>query len=123
MNASEALEPIRAFCAGLPGVSERLSHGSPAFFAGRCFATVTDRHHGVPWVALWCAADPAFQIAMVAAHPEVYFVPPYVGRRGWLGVRLGRGLAAEALENHLLEAYRRVAGARLLASLEARGVA
>lgn len=84
---------MRAICSELPGVEERLSHGTPAFFArGRMFAQVWDDHHGDGRLALWCAAPPLAQETLVEAEPERFFRPPYVGPRGWLGVRLDHGV-------------------------------
>jgi hypothetical protein len=51
-----------------------------------------DNHHGDGRVAIWCAASPGMQEALVEGEPEHYFRPPYVGHRGWLGVHLNRGL-------------------------------
>jgi len=51
---------------------------------------VWDDHHGDGVLALWCAAPIGAQAAMLEADPERFFRPPYVGHRGWLGVRLDR---------------------------------
>jgi hypothetical protein len=51
-----------------------------------------DNHHGDGRFAIWCAAPEGMQRMLVSADPDKYFVPPYVGHRGWLGVRLDRGL-------------------------------
>ena len=48
-------------------------------------------HHGDGRFAIWCAAAEGMQQMLVEADPERFFVPPYVGHRGWLGVRLDRG--------------------------------
>jgi hypothetical protein len=86
---SSALERVRAICRDLAGSEERLSHGSPAWFVrGRQFAHYWDDHHGDGRLALWCAAPAGMQEALTVADPERFFVPPYVGHRGWLGVRL-----------------------------------
>jgi hypothetical protein len=118
MNTNQLLEHIRAYCLQLPEVSERLSHGTPTFFVQKkSFFIYTNNHHNVGWVALWCAATKDFQEAMVKQNPSAYFVPPYVGHRGWLGVRLDAGLELGVLENHLLEAYCCVAPSKLQALL------
>lgn len=92
-DAAATLERVRAHCLSLPGTSERLSHGSPTFFvAKRTFVMFLDNHHGDGRLALWCAAPPGIQAGLVESDPECYFVPPYVGHRGWVGVRLDRGL-------------------------------
>jgi hypothetical protein len=66
-------------------------------------------HHGDGRFAIWCAAPAGLQQALVEADPELYFVPPYVGHRGWLGVRLDRGLEDEALAGILEDAYGEIA--------------
>ncbi len=107
------LELIRAACLALPDTSEQLSHGSPAFFVrGRQFLTVLTDHHGDGRFAIWCAAAPLVQGDLVEADPEVFFAPPYVGHRGWLGVRLDRGLAWGSLERIVRDAHAAAAGRR-----------
>src|SRR3954471_9049792 len=88
----EALRRIRAVCLPLPEVTERRSHGAPTFFVRgkRSFAMVLTNHHGDGRFAIWCAAPEGEQRLLVEAAPERFFVPPYVGVRGWLGVRLDR---------------------------------
>ena len=93
MTKAEALEAVREICLGLPETSERLSHGAPTFFirGKRSFATVWDNHHDDGRFALICAAPEGMQSALVEADPERFYVPPYVGHRGWIGVRLDGG--------------------------------
>jgi pimeloyl-ACP methyl ester carboxylesterase len=107
-----ALGRIRELCLALPGTEERLSHGSPTFFfrGKRAFASYLDDHHGDGRLAIWCAAPPGMQNAFVGHDPERYFVPPYVGHRGWLGVRLDRGLPWDDVAGALEDAYETVAG-------------
>jgi hypothetical protein len=87
-----ALARVRKLCLSLPDVSERPSHGAPTFFFGgkKSFATFLDNHHGDGRLAVWCAAPPDAQAMLVDSDPEVFFVPPYVGHLGWVGVRLDR---------------------------------
>jgi hypothetical protein len=112
------LEEIRGVCSALPETSERLSHGAPTFFVRgkRAFALVVDDHHGDGRFALWCAAPVGMQAMLVEADPERFFVPPYVGHRGWLGFRLDRALDADELAGILEDAYASVAPARLVAA-------
>jgi hypothetical protein len=111
-----ALERIRTFCLELPETTERPSHGAPTFFARgkRPFATVLTDHHGDGRFALWCAAADGMQRLLVEAEPERFFVPPYVGHRGWLGVRLDRGLDWDELAGILEDAFAEIAPARLV---------
>jgi hypothetical protein len=97
---------IRTLLLALPEVSERPSHGRPAFFrAKRQFAFYMDRHHDDPHVAVWCAAPEGMQEVLIEGAPEHYFRPPYVGHRGWVGIRLDTGLAWDDVAGALEDAY------------------
>ena len=110
-SSASVLKRLRAICEELPGVEERLSHGTPAFFArGRMFAQLWDDHHGDGRLALWCAAPPLAQETLVEAEPELFFRPAYVGHRGWLGIRLDRALDSERLTRLLKGAHATVIG-------------
>lgn len=112
-------ERIRRICLDLPGVEERLSHGSPAFFAGRQFLMLwPDGHHDHHFPHLWCAAPPGAQEHLVATDGGRYFRPPYVGGRGWVGYRLDGRIAWAEVEGLCEDAFRVVAPKRLLARLE-----
>ena len=118
----EVLDRIRAICVALPETSERLSHGHPAFFIRekRSFAMVLDDHHGDGRFAIWCAAAPGTQELLVDADPEKFFRPPYVGHRGWIGVRLDRGLDWDEIAGILEDAYAEVAPPALLERAKAQ---
>lgn len=105
------LERVREICLSLPEVTERLSHGSPAWFVRgkKAFVMYLDNHHGDGRLAIWRAAPPGMQEALVAGAPSQYFRPPYVGHRGWLGVHLNRGLDWDAIAGAIEEAYAEVA--------------
>jgi hypothetical protein len=105
-----ALQRIRSICLALPGAVERPSHGTPSFFVGkRQFAQYWKDHHSDDREALWCAAPIGMQRMRVRADPERFFVPPYVGHRGWLGVRLDRRPRWADLEGVIEEAHACVA--------------
>ena len=110
------LEKIREICLGLPETSERLSHGAPTFFVRgkRAFLMVLTDHHGDGRFAIWSAAAPGLQAMLVEADPERFFVPPYVGHRGWLGVLLNQGVDWDELAGIVEDAFCTVAPARLL---------
>jgi hypothetical protein len=105
------LERIREICLALPETSERLSHGAPTFFVRgkRAFVMVLTDHHGDGRFAIWCAAPDGLQSMLVEADPERFFVPPYVGHRGWLGVRLDRLLDWAELTGIVEDAFAEVA--------------
>ena len=116
------LDRIRSVCLALPETSERLSHGAPTFFVRgkRAFVMVVTNHHGDGRFAIWCAAPAGLQGSLVEADPDRFFVPPYVGHRGRLGVRLDRGLDRDELAGICEDAYAQVAPQRLLDAVVAR---
>jgi hypothetical protein len=116
----DPLAALRERCLRLPEVTERLSHGEPTWFVRgkRTFVTYANHHHD-DRLAFWCAAPAGAQESLVTMAPERFFVPPYVGQRGWLGVRLDRPPLDWAEIQDLVEvAYRQVASKRLLAQLD-----
>jgi hypothetical protein len=110
------LAKLREICLALPETSERLSHGAPTFFirGKRAFVMVMTDHHGDGRFALWCAAPDGMQRMLVDSDAERFFVPPYVGHRGWLGVRLDRGFAWDEIAGIAEDAYASVAPVKLV---------
>jgi len=97
-----------------------MSHGSPNFrVRGKTFATYVINHHGDGRVALWLRAASGAQDHHVRADPENFFVPPYVGPRGWLGVRIDRSLSWTRIAGLIHEAYEQVAPPALKARIGA----
>ena len=122
LDPDVVLDHVRRACFALPEVTERLSHGSPSFFVrekGPCFVSFVDDHHGDGNVGIWCAAPPGAQSALVETEPERFFRPPYVGGRGWLGVRLDVDPDWDELAGIVADAYRTVAPKKLVALLDA----
>jgi hypothetical protein len=113
-------ERVRAVCMALPEVTEKLSHGSPAFFVVRKqFVMLWPHgHHDHEFPHLWCAAPLGSQQDHVSSSPRRFFRPPYVGSRGWLGMRLDGRVDWGELETLCEDAYRTVAPGRLLALLD-----
>jgi hypothetical protein len=116
------LDRVRAICMALPEATERPSHGAPTWFiAGKkTFVTFHDDHHGDGILGLWCAAPPGAQQELVDEEPERFYVPAYVGHRGWIGVRLDRSPDWTEVAEIIEDAYRAVAGPRHLELLDAR---
>ncbi|GAB0104979.1 MmcQ/YjbR family DNA-binding protein [Nocardia sp. JMUB6875] len=118
MNVQERL---RGICAGLPEVTEKLSHGEPCWFAGgkKMFVMFADHHHD-DRLGFWCAAPAGVQEELVAAEPDQFFRPPYVGHRGWLGVYLDVAVDWDEIGEIVDDAYRTVATKRLVGELDRR---
>ncbi len=114
--SADPLPALRALCLALPEVTERISHGEPTWFVRKAFVMYAERHHD-DRVAFWCAAPAGAQEELVAAEPERFFRPPYVGGRGWLGVRLDTDPDWAEIAEIVTDAYRQVAPARLVARL------
>ncbi|TWE14785.1 MmcQ/YjbR family DNA-binding protein [Prauserella muralis] len=117
-GGSGPLDRVRALCLALPETTERLSHGEPTWFVRgrRTFVMYAERHHD-DRVAFWCAAPPGAQEALVAEAPGRFFVPPYVGHRGWLGVWLDVPVDWAEITEIITDAYCVVAPKRLTAGL------
>jgi hypothetical protein len=79
-----------ALCQGLPeAIAERAGVQHLAFkVRKKIFAYYAYDHHGDGRIALLCKAPPGEQSQLVDEDPERYFVPPYVGSRGWVGLRM-----------------------------------
>ena len=113
----QTLGRIRKICLGLPETSERLSHGAPTFFVRgkRPFVMVLTNHHGDRRFAIWCAAPEGMQSMLADADPDKFFVPPYVGHRGWLGVMLHGKVDWDEVAGIVEDAFATVAPKKLLA--------
>jgi hypothetical protein len=124
VDPADPAERLRAICLALPEVTERASHGAPTWFVRdkRAFVTLwADGHHDHGFPHLWCAAPPGAQQELTASAPAVFFRPPYVGGRGWIGVRLDvPGLGWTEIGELCEDAYRVIAPPRLIAQLASR---
>lgn len=111
---------VREICLALPGATERLSHGAPAFFARAQFLHLwVNGHHDHQFPHLWCAAPPGALAGLVAGGGGKFFKPPYVGGRGWVGLRLDGRIDWGEVETLCEDAYRTVAPKMLLKQLDA----
>ncbi len=118
------LQRLRRLCLALPGAWEKMSHGEPTFWVGqKMFASFADagNHHGAGRHAVWCKATSLTQDLLTSQSPERYFVPPYVGPSGWVGIYLDATPDWDAVAERLRDAHdlaaapapsRRVAGTR-----------
>ena len=108
--AKDIKAAVREICLSLPGVEERVGHSMPDYrVRGKSFASLAINHHGDGRIALWVHAPPGAQHLHVDGEPTFYFVPPYVGPRGWLGVHLDRGNDWFSIAVRIREAYVHVA--------------
>ena len=110
-------------CLALPDTSVRPAHGAPAYqVRNKTFATVMDDHHGSGRTELWIKGAPGAQQEWVSADGGRYYVPPYVGPTGWIGVWLDVDVDWSSVSELLVEGYLLQTGPRAAAALEAAGL-
>ena len=90
LTPEDHIERVRRISLALPESSEKLSHGEPTFFVRKkVFVMFSNNHHNDGRIAIWIPVPLGHQAAMIAEAPEIYFKPPYVGVKGWVGVQVG----------------------------------
>ncbi len=115
---NDPLGRLRTLCLALPEATET-AEGRPAFrVRQKTFAMYMENHHGDGRVALWCKAAPGVQESLVQSDPERYFVPPYVGPQGWIGIRLEGAVDWDTVAGLVVEGYRLQAPKRLVSLLD-----
>jgi hypothetical protein len=115
------LARLRKLCLALPEAHEVEAWGEPTFrVRNKLFAmfAAAGNHHGGGRPAVWCKAAPGNQALMVRAEPGRYFVPPYVGPSGWVGVWLDRNPDWSEVKGLLCDSYRLVAPKKLAALIQ-----
>ncbi len=112
----EPLERLRAICLALPEASEQGGVGNPSFkVRDKIFAM---RHSVDGCMSMWCKAPPGVQDILVDSNPERFFVPPYVGHHGWVGIWLDGELDWEEIADLVHDSYRMTAPKRLSARMD-----
>jgi hypothetical protein len=121
-DVADATERLRGIVAQLPDVTERLSHGAVTFFVRgkRTLAYLTYDHHGDGRLAVVCAAPAGVQEELIESDPARWFRPPYVGHRGWIGLRVDIDPDWDEVAGLLEDAYRCVAPVTLVRQLDDR---
>ena len=118
-KSKDISQAVREVCLWFPEAEEVLSHGSPDFrVKGKTFATYVINHHGDGRIALWLNAPAGAQEHYAKQEPKHFFVPPYVGPRGWLGVNLDKGISWKTVARLVRDAYIKVAPASLAKALD-----
>jgi phosphoribosylglycinamide formyltransferase-1/phosphoribosylamine--glycine ligase/phosphoribosylglycinamide formyltransferase/phosphoribosylformylglycinamidine cyclo-ligase len=87
------LSQVERICLALPETSSKVSHGAPSFMvAGKMFAYFSDDHHSDGRTAVLVKTSGLEEQEMlIEAEPDLYYRPPYIGHKGWIGLRLDRG--------------------------------
>lgn len=102
------LDRLRAICLGLPDAVEKQTWDIPTFrIRDKIFAMAHDPR------TVWCKAPHGAQTILVEAAPGRFFVPPYVGHKGWIGVRFDPGTDWREVDALVRRSYRMIAPKRL----------
>jgi predicted DNA-binding protein (MmcQ/YjbR family) len=115
MRAEDAVARVRDICLALPGAAEQAfgGHTAPSFRVGGKLFVMTSEDLS----AITFKAAPGVQEALVAGYPERFFVPRYVGRKGWLGARLDVSQDWQEIAELIEDSFRLIAPKRLVAQL------
>ncbi len=118
--SNDALVRLRAVCMALPEATEDFEGvGSPGYKVRRKIFAMHHPMDGRP--SVWMKAQQGFQGVIVNAEPERFFVPPYVGVHGWIGVWLDVEPDWDLVAGLIEDSYRMTAPKRLVKRLDARG--
>ena len=117
---ADSFDAVREIALALPETNERLSHGMPTFFIRdkKVFVSCVDDHHGDGILGIWVGAAPGVQEELIDQEPERFYRPPYVGHRGWVGVRLDVDVDLDELREIITDSYRLVAPKTLVRQLD-----
>jgi len=113
---------LTKICLALPE-STRECHGLHAAFRVRkkTFAYFLNDHHGDGIVAVTCKVLPGDNTALIAANPERFYLPAYIGPRGWVALRLDKGhIDWDEVSELVTGSYRMAAPKRLAAAKVSR---
>jgi predicted DNA-binding protein (MmcQ/YjbR family) len=112
----DPLDQLRAICLALPEASEQGGVGDPSFkVRDKIFAM---QHRLNDRLSMWCKAPPGAQDVLVGSDPKRFFVPPYVGHHGWVGLWLDVEIDWNEVADLVEESYRMTAPKRLRALLD-----
>ena len=115
---------LSRICLALPEAS-RLIHGSHAQFLVRkkTFADFLNDHHGDGIISVCCKVLPGDNEALVAAQPAKFYLPAYIGPRGWVALRLDvSGLDWDEVAELVVGSYKLIAPKRLARSFVDAGL-
>jgi predicted DNA-binding protein (MmcQ/YjbR family) len=102
---------LRAICLAFPEASEEVMRRGPSYrVADKIFALERPRDDRL---ALWCKVPDGSREILLQAEPTRFFIPPYFGPKGWIGVGLDEAADWREVEAFVRRSYRLVAPKRL----------
>lgn len=114
------IERLRAVCLALPQAHEVEAWGEPTFrVKNKIFAmyAASENHHGAGRPSVWCKSTHLIQDLLIHEDRARYFSPPYVGPKGWVGIRLDKRPNWTTVAELVRDAYLLTAPKRLAAAL------
>ncbi len=114
--AKQPIDRLRAICLALPEAREKEAWGDPTFRVRDKIFAMEKRGDGR--ISVWCKAPPGSQAVLVGADPQRFFVPPYVGSKGWVGIRLDNDPDWDEVTRLIKRSYKLIAPKRLAALIE-----
>jgi predicted DNA-binding protein (MmcQ/YjbR family) len=115
--SAEILEKLRAICLVLPESREGQGVGNPSFRVRDKIFAMQHSHQDRP--SLWCKAPQGLQAALVQSQADNFFVPPYVGQHGWIGIWLDIEQDWDEISEFIEESYCMTAPKKLVKQLKA----
>jgi hypothetical protein len=120
---SRAIGPrarVAETCLALPeAIEETMNQHAAYLVRNKKFAYYLDDHHGDGRLAVNCRAEPGENEALVAEDPVRFYIPPYVGPRGWVGLYVDLDdVDWDEVAELVADSYRLVAPKRLSALLD-----
>jgi predicted DNA-binding protein (MmcQ/YjbR family) len=114
-DSNPAIKRLREVCLSLPEAFEKEAWGECTFrvTGGSMFAMTDNNHHGSGHVAVWVKTPPMVQEILVNSDADRFFVPPYMGPKGWVGVRLDYKVNWDEVSGILKDGYLMSAPKRL----------
>jgi phosphoribosylglycinamide formyltransferase-1 len=111
---------LTRICLALPEAAREICNSHAGFTVRKkTFAYFLNNHHGDGIVAVTCKVFPGDNTALIAAQPERFYMPAYIGPRGWVALRLDRGeVDWEEVAELVACSYRLAAPKRLAAMVK-----
>lgn len=107
----EAVGLVREICLALPEATEVEQWEVPTFRVRNKIFTIASVDNGR--LGIWCKSERSVRDALVDADPDRFFVPPYLGKAGWIGIRLDEPMEQSELADFISESYCMIAPKRL----------
>jgi predicted DNA-binding protein (MmcQ/YjbR family) len=114
---TDPVKRLRQICLALPEATEQETWGDPTFRVRTKIFAMPKQGDGR--LSVWCKAPPGAQEALVSTDPARFFAPPYVGPKGWIGIRLDRQVDWDEVSELVTGSYRLIAPKRLAARIDA----